>query len=611
MTGRRCRHGDAAAPRLAARERSRTREMLVLAPRGRAHRRRQGRAPDPAEDPGPQLAPGHRGHGPRARARAQAVGGHAARPRLGARRHDPACPASEGPFVWAKYLAAGSGAGPRRTGHQGTVSTTRCSPGSPAGSRSCASCWWTPVVSLAMGIPPGVRGGRPGAGRDDARRLRRAWAAPWVRSCSGVSNGPGSRGSLAPRRRPNDEPRPRRRWSVGCLPQWSLLSGLLLLCAGIADAATTPTHPAATGAETWVVGAGGDPLLVRAQRLRDGRLRRRPRRRPARPGASSPPGAARARRSRCAAPAPFPTAGSSSRPASTGVYELGPAGPRRRARGPLALHQGATTPSFKRAFSAVRLRNGNTLIADRDGFRVIEVTPGQEDRLVVRHRVSPVRRPGSLTFPFSATRVEDPASPAYGHTIIADGGNAANKDNGSFRVIEIDDHGQDRLAVRARRRSTTDPGGLASPRWAEIVRRPGLRRRCLGRDRDADRPVDQGDHLASTASPDRRGQRRVCSSGPAMVTPLPGGTILIADTDGNRVLEVDPDGSIVDVLGADPFTPDGVSARTTRAPRCAPPRARRSSPTRATAASLEVGYPSVGHGRSPATSISGSPAPTS
>lgn len=164
-----------------------------------------------------------------------------------------------------------------------------------------------------------------------------------------------------------------------------------------------------------------------------------------------------------------------------------------------------------------RTASGNTLVADTNNHRVIEVSMG--------HKVER-KLPARLNGPRSAERIEST------HTTLI-------TDTGNHRVIEIDESGQIVWSV-----GDGTPGIVNHPTYA--TRLPNGNTLV----------TDTGNHRVMEVNKDRRlvwmyggdGNRATCYL-PGSAIRLGNGNTLIADTGNDRVIEVDKAGKVVVQLG--------------------------------------------------------------
>ena len=218
----------------------------------------------------------------------------------------------------------------------------------------------------------------------------------------------------------------------------------------------------------------------------------------------------------------------------------------------------ADNPLLVNVYMARRLPNGNTLIVDRRADFVIEVTPAK--RTVWRYGAMPDSlRPGSLVDPFYAERL------ANGNTLIVD-------DRGGRRVIEVRtsdydagapglgytadsivwQYGQDGVAGIGWNQ-------LASPRCAQRLPNGNTVITDSG-DRDysgnriievtSDRAIVWQFGVAGQAGVDPTHLTR-----PSAAQRLPNGNTVITEEDGQRMLEVNSAGAVVDL-----YAPGGIDA---------------------------------------------------
>jgi hypothetical protein len=225
----------------------------------------------------------------------------------------------------------------------------------------------------------------------------------------------------------------------------------------------------------------------------------------------------------------------------------------------------ADNPQLVNVYAAERLPSGNTLITDRRADFVIEVTPDKQ--IVWRYGVDRNSlAPGSLIDPFSATRL------ANGNTLITD-------NRGGNRVIEVRTSDYDPAAPNLGYTAEsivwqygqagvqgTSPGLLASPRHAQrlfdgntLVTDSGDQTGTGNRVIEvtpAGQIVWQHGITGETGVDDLRLDR------PSAAVRLPNGNTVIVEEDGERMLEVNRVGEIVDWYGGgEPVPEDGAVSK--------------------------------------------------
>ncbi|MBW6468842.1 MAG: hypothetical protein K0B85_06760 [Coriobacteriia bacterium] len=222
-------------------------------------------------------------------------------------------------------------------------------------------------------------------------------------------------------------------------------------------------------------------------------------------------------------------------------------------------------PQLVNVYAAERLPNGNTLITDRRADFVIEVTPDKQ--VVWRYGVNTNSlAPGSLIDPFSATRLPN------GNTLITD-------NRGGNRVIEVRTSDYDPAAPNLGYTAEsivwqygqagvqgTSPGLLASPRHAQRLSggntlitdsgdQTGTGNRII-EVTSAGQIVWQHGITGETGVDDLRLDR------PSSAVRLPNGNTVIVEEDGERMLEVNRAGEVVDWYGGgEPVPEDGAVSK--------------------------------------------------
>jgi len=210
-------------------------------------------------------------------------------------------------------------------------------------------------------------------------------------------------------------------------------------------------------------------------------------------------------------------------------------------------------PQLTNVYAARRLANGNTLIVDRRGDFVIEVTPAK--KVVWRYGAEPGEslQPGSLYDPWYAERL------ANGNTLIVD-------NRGGTRVIEVRtsdyDAGDPALGY------TDDSivwqygqagvagigeGQLASPRCAQRLANGNTLITDAGdRDYSGNRVIEAtraGAIVWQFGVAGEAGRDLTHLDRPSAAQRLSNGNTVVAEEDGQRLLEVNAAGVVVDLYG--------------------------------------------------------------
>lgn len=209
-------------------------------------------------------------------------------------------------------------------------------------------------------------------------------------------------------------------------------------------------------------------------------------------------------------------------------------------------------PTLVNVYSAQRLSNGNTLITDRRADFVIEVAP--DKRIVWRYGVArDSSEPGSLVDPFSAVRLSN------GNTLITD-------NRGGNRVIEVRSsdydptapalgYSDDSIVWRYGEAGVPGIGAglLVSPRHAQRLPNGNTLITDSGdQTAVANRVIEvtpSGEIVWQHGVPGEMGHDELRLDRPSAAQRLVNGNTVIVEEDGERMLEVAPNGRIVDWYG--------------------------------------------------------------